>query len=356
MNEQLKQCAKAAFMLASAPFAFIESVAFADIQFKDIRLEINARSSGDVLFPPPVFDSMGFTMYGNDGQDSFLIENEAKDFLIGNEGQDSFLIENEAKDFLIGNEGQDTFLIENETKDFLIGGEGQDFLMMREDSTYSFLIENEVIESIADASGGHRKLRINFLFLFQNKAESIARPTRHSLEEKGLIKSRWLEKKGLIKSRWGDERPFVSFLIENEAKFVNPFQFKRLLDHIISHRKQDMIEEAREFLIRNKQLTLLALQNTLTTLLALQNTLTLVFSVAEINPISISGQIWTDKVEGKVEVRQLLLTTYTIACTCIRQSLKFIRGLRSTTKSNLSSTCSNTILGFFLTGSCCVQF
>jgi hypothetical protein len=90
--------------------------------------------------------------------------------------------------------------------------------------------------------------------------------------------------------------------------------------------------------------------------MALQNTLTLVFSVAEINPISISGQIWTDKVEGKVEVRQLLLTTYTIACTCIRQSLKFIRGLRSTTKSNLSSTCSNTILGFFLTGSCCVQF
>jgi hypothetical protein len=337
MNEQLKQCAKAAFMLASAPFAFIESVAFADIQFKDIRLEINARSSGDVLFPPPVFDSMGFTMYGNEGQDSFLIENEAKDFLIGNEGQD-------------------TFLIENETKDFLIGGEGQDFLMMREDSTYSFLIENEVIESIADASGGHRKLRINFLFL-----ESIALPVRHSLEEKGLIKSRWLEKKGLIKSRWGDERPFVSFLIENEAKFVNPFQFKRLLDHIISHRKQDMIEEAREFLIRNKkmnkeQLTLLAWQNTLTTLLALQNTLTLVFSVAEINPISISGQIWTDKVEGKVEVRQLLLTTYTIACTCIRQSLKFIRGLRSTTKSNLSSTCSNTILGFFLTGSCCVQF
>jgi hypothetical protein len=289
MNEQLKQCAKAAFMLASAPFAFIESVAFADIQFKDIRLEINARSSGDVLFPPPVFDSMGFTMYGNDGQDSFLIENEAKDFLIGNEGQDTFLIENEAKDFLIGNEGQDTFLIENEAKDFL---------MMREDSTYSFLIENEA---------------------------------------------------------------FVSFLIENEAKFVNPFQFKRLLDHIISHRKQDMIEEAREFLIRNKkmnkeQLTLLAWQNTLTTLLAWQNTLTLVFSVAEINPISISGQIWTDKVEGKVEVRQLLLTTYTIACTCIRQSLKFIRGLRSTTKSNLSSTCSNTILGFFLTGSCCVQF
>ena len=274
MNEQLKQCAKAAFMLASAPFAFTESVAFADIQFKDIRLEINARSSGDVLFPPPVFDSMGFTMYGNEGQDSFLIKNEAKDFLIGNEGQD-------------------TFLIENETKDFLIGGEGQDFLMMREDSTYSFLIENEA---------------------------------------------------------------FVSFLIENEAKFVNPFQFKRLLDHIISHRKQDMIEEAREFLIRNKQLTLLALQNTLTTLMALQNTLTLVFSVAEINPISISGQIWTDKVEGKVEVRQLLLTTYTIACTCIRQSLKFIRGLRSTTKSNLSSTCSNTILGFFLTGSCCVQF
>ena len=239
MNEQLKQCAKAAFMLASAPFAFIESVAFADIQFKDIRLEINARSSGDVLFPPPVFDSMGFTMYGNEGQDSFLIKNEAKDFLIGNEGQDTFLIENEAKDFL----------------------------MMREDSTYSFLIENEA---------------------------------------------------------------FVSFLIE--------------------------IEEAREFLIRNKQLTLLALQNTLTTLMALQNTLTLVFSVAEINPISISGQIWTDKVEGKVEVRQLLLTTYTIACTCIRQSLKFIRGLRSTTKSNLSSTCSNTILGFFLTGSCCVQF
>jgi len=284
MNEQLKQCAKAAFMLASAPFAFIESGAFADIQFKDIRLEINARSSGDVLFPPPVFDSMGFTMYGNDGQDSFLIENEAKDFLIGNEGQDTFLIENEAKDFLIGNEGQDTFLIENEAKDFL---------MMREDSTYSFLIENEA---------------------------------------------------------------FVSFLIENEAKFVNPFQFKRLLDHIISHRKQDMIEEAREFLIRNKQLTLLAWQNTLTTLLAWQNTLTLVFSVAEINPISISGQIWTDKVEGKVEVRQLLLTTYTIACTCIRQSLKFIRGLRSTTKSNLSSTCSNTILGFFLTGSCCVQF
>jgi hypothetical protein len=246
MNEQLKQCAKAAFMLASAPFAFTESVAFADIQFKDIRLEINARSSGDVLFPPPVFDSMGFTMYGNEGQDTFLIENEAKDFL-----------------------------------------------MMREDSTYSFLIENEA---------------------------------------------------------------FVSFLIENEAKFVNPFQFKRLLDHIISHRKQDMIEEAREFLIRNKQLTLLALQNTLTTLMALQNTLTLVFSVAEINPISISGQIWTDKVEGKVEVRQLLLTTYTIACTCIRQSLKFIRGLRSTTKSNLSSTCSNTTLGFFLTGSCCVQF
>jgi hypothetical protein len=284
MNEQLKQCAKAAFMLASAPFAFIESGAFADIQFKDIRLEINARSSGDVLFPPPVFDSMGFTMYGNEGQDSFLIKNEAKDFLIGNEGQDTFLIENEAKDFLIGNEGQDTFLIENEAKDFL---------MMREDSTYSFLIENEA---------------------------------------------------------------FVSFLIENEAKFVNPFQFKRLLDHIISHRKQDMIEEAREFLIRNKQLTLLALQNTLTTLMALQNTLTLVFSVAEINPISISGQIWTDKVEGKVEVRQLLLTTYTIACTCIRQSLKFIRGLRSTTKSNLSSTCSNTILGFFLTGSCCVQF
>jgi hypothetical protein len=284
MNEQLKQCAKAAFMLASAPFAFTESVAFADIQFKDIRLEINARSSGDVLFPPPVFDSMGFTMYGNEGQDSFLIKNEAKDFLIGNEGQDTFLIENEAKDFLIGNEGQDTFLIENEAKDFL---------MMREDSTYSFLIENEA---------------------------------------------------------------FVSFLIENEAKFVNPFQFKRLLDHIISHRKQDMIEEAREFLIRNKQLTLLALQNTLTTLMALQNTLTLVFSVAEINPISISGQIWTDKVEGKVEVRQLLLTTYTIACTCIRQSLKFIRGLRSTTKSNLSSTCSNTILGFFLTGSCCVQF
>ena len=284
MNEQLKQCAKAAFMLASAPFAFIESVAFADIQFKDIRLETNARSSGDVLFPPPVFDSMGFTMYGNEGQDSFLIKNEAKDFLIGNEGQDTFLIENEAKDFLIGNEGQDTFLIENEAKDFL---------MMREDSTYSFLIENEA---------------------------------------------------------------FVSFLIENEAKFVNPFQFKRLLDHIISHRKQDMIEEAREFLIRNKQLTLLAWQNTLTTLLAWQNTLTLVFSVAEINPISISGQIWTDKVEGKVEVRQLLLTTYTIACTCIRQSLKFIRGLRSTTKSNLSSTCSNTILGFFLTGSCCVQF
>ena len=250
MNEQLKQCAKAAFMLASAPFAFIESVAFADIQFKDIRLEINARSSGDVLFPPPVFDSMGFTMYGNEGQDTFLIENEAKDFL-----------------------------------------------MMREDSTYSFLIENEA---------------------------------------------------------------FVSFLIENEAKFVNPFQFKRLLDHIISHRKQDMIEEAREFLIRNKQLTLLALQNTLTTLMALQNTLNLVFSVAYtgINPISISGQIWTDKVEGKkgVEVRQLLLTNYTIACTCIRQSLKFIRGLRSTTKSNLSSTCSNTILGFFLTGSCCVQF
>ncbi|MCA2652869.1 calcium-binding protein [Microcystis sp. M061S2] len=284
MNEQLKQCAKAAFMLASAPFAFIESVAFADIQFKDIRLEINARSSGDVLFPPPVFDSMGFTMYGNEGQDSFLIKNEAKDFLIGNEGQDTFLIENEAKDFLIGNEGQDTFLIENEAKDFL---------MMREDSTYSFLIENEA---------------------------------------------------------------FVSFLIENEAKFVNPFQFKRLLDHIISHRKQDMIEEAREFLIRNKQLTLLALQNAWTTLMAFQNTLTLVFSVAEINPISISGQIWTDKVEGKVEERQLLLTTYTIACTCIRQSLKFIRGLRSTTKSNLSSTCSNTILGFFLTGSCCVQF
>jgi hypothetical protein len=309
MNEQLKQCAKAAFMLASAPFAFIESVAFADIQFKDIRLEINARSSGDVLFPTPVFDSMGFTMYGNEGQDSFLIKNEAKDFLIGNEGQDTFLIENEAKDFLIGNEGQDTFLIENEAKDFLmmledstysfltytflIENEAKDFLMMREDSTYSFLIENEA---------------------------------------------------------------FVSFLIENEAKFVNPFQFKRLLDHIISHRKQDMIEEAREFLIRNKQLTLLALQNTLTTLMALQNTLTLVFSVAEINPISISGQIWTDKVEGKVEVRQLLLTTYTIACTCIRQSLKFIRGLRSTTKSNLSSTCSNTILGFFLTGSCCVQF
>ena len=275
MNEQLKQCAKAAFMLASAPFAFIESVAFADIQFKDIRLEINARSSGDVLFPPPVFDSMGFTMYGNEGQDSFLIKNEAKDFLIGNEGQDTFLIENEAKDFL----------------------------MMREDSTYSFL---------------------TYSFLIENEA-------------------------------------FVSFLIENEAKFVNPFQFKRLLDHIISHRKQDMIEEAREFLIRNKkmnkeQLTLLAWQNTLTTLLAWQNTLTLVFSVAEINPISISGQIWTDKVEGKVEVRQLLLTTYTIACTCIRQSLKFIRGLRSTTKSNLSSTCSNTILGFFLTGSCCVQF
>jgi hypothetical protein len=289
MNEQLKQCAKAAFMLASAPFAFIESVAFADIQFKDIRLEINARSSGDVLFPPPVFDSMGFTMYGNEGQDSFLIKNEAKDFLIGNEGQDTFLIENEAKDFLIGNEGQDTFLIENEAKDFL---------MMREDSTYSFL---------------------TYSFLIENEA-------------------------------------FVSFLIENEAKFVNPFQFKRLLDHIISHRKQDMIEEAREFLIRNKQLTLLALQNTLTTLMALQNTLTLVFSVAEINPISISGQIWTDKVEGKVEVRQLLLTTYTIACTCIRQSLKFIRGLRSTTKSNLSSTCSNTTLGFFLTGSCCVQF
>jgi hypothetical protein len=270
MNEQLKQCAKAAFMLASAPFAFIESGAFADIQFKDIRLEINARSSGDVLFPPPVFDSMGFTMYGNEGQDSFLIKNEAKDFLIGNEGQDTFLIENEAKDFL----------------------------MMREDSTYSFL---------------------TYSFLIENEA-------------------------------------FVSFLIENEAKFVNPFQFKRLLDHIISHRKQDMIEEAREFLIRNKQLTLLALQNTLTTLMALQNTLTLVFSVAEINPISISGQIWTDKVEGKVEVRQLLLTTYTIACTCIRQSLKFIRGLRSTTKSNLSSTCSNTTLGFFLTGSCCVQF
>jgi hypothetical protein len=184
------------------------------------------------------------------------------------------------------------------TYSFLIENEAKDFLMMREDSTYSFL---------------------TYSFLIENEA-------------------------------------FVSFLIENEAKFVNPFQFKRLLDHIISHRKQDMIEEAREFLIRNKQLTLLALQNTLTTLMALQNTLTLVFSVAEINPISISGQIWTDKVEGKVEVRQLLLTTYTIACTCIRQSLKFIRGLRSTTKSNLSSTCSNTTLGFFLTGSCCVQF
>ena len=201
---------------------------------------------------------------------------------------------------MIGNEGQDTFLIENEAKDFL---------MMREDSTYSFLTYSFLIENEAFVS-----------FLIENEAK------------------------------------FVSFLIENEAKFVNPFQFKRLLDHIISHRKQDMIEEAREFLIRNKQLTLLALQNTLTTLMALQNTLTLVFSVAEINPISISGQIWTDKVEGKVEVRQLLLTTYTIACTCIRQSLKFIRGLRSTTKSNLSSTCSNTTLGFFLTGSCCVQF
>jgi hypothetical protein len=295
MNEQLKQCAKAAFMLASAPFAFIESGAFADIQFKDIRLEINARSSGDVLFPPPVFDSMGFTMYGNEGQDTFLIENEAKDFLIGNEGQDTFLIENEAKDFLMMLEDSTYSFL---TYTFLIENEAKDFLMMREDSTYSFL---------------------TYSFLIENEA-------------------------------------FVSFLIENEAKFVNPFQFKRLLDHIISHRKQDMIEEAREFLIRNKQLTLLALQNTLTTLMALQNTLTLVFSVAEINPISISGQIWTDKVEGKVEVRQLLLTTYTIACTCIRQSLKFIRGLRSTTKSNLSSTCSNTILGFFLTGSCCVQF
>jgi hypothetical protein len=298
MNEQLKQCAKAAFMLASAPFAFIESVAFADIQFKDIRLEINARSSGDVLFPPPVFDSMGFTMYGNEGQDTFLIENEAKDFLIGNEGQDTFLIENEAKDFLMMLEDS-TYSFLTYSYSFLIeNNEAKDFLMMREDSTYSFL---------------------TYSFLIENEA-------------------------------------FVSFLIENEAKFVNPFQFKRLLDHIISHRKQDMIEEAREFLIRNKQLTLLALQNTLTTLMALQNTLTLVFSVAEINPISISGQIWTDKVEGKVEVRQLLLTTYTIACTCIRQSLKFIRGLRSTTKSNLSSTCSNTTLGFFLTGSCCVQF
>ena len=298
MNEQLKQCAKAAFMLASAPFAFTESVAFADIQFKDIRLEINARSSGDVLFPPPVFDSMGFTMYGNEGQDSFLIKNEAKDFLIGNEGQDTFLIENEAKDFLMMLEDS-TYSFLTYSYSFLIeNNEAKDFLMMREDSTYSFL---------------------TYSFLIENEA-------------------------------------FVSFLIENEAKFVNPFQFKRLLDHIISHRKQDMIEEAREFLIRNKQLTLLALQNTLTTLMALQNTLTLVFSVAEINPISISGQIWTDKVEGKVEVRQLLLTTYTIACTCIRQSLKFIRGLRSTTKSNLSSTCSNTILGFFLTGSCCVQF
>ena len=298
MNEQLKQCAKAAFMLASAPFAFIESGAFADIQFKDIRLEINARSSGDVLFPPPVFDSMGFTMYGNEGQDSFLIKNEAKDFLIGNEGQDTFLIENEAKDFLMMLEDS-TYSFLTYSYSFLIeNNEAKDFLMMREDSTYSFL---------------------TYSFLIENEA-------------------------------------FVSFLIENEAKFVNPFQFKRLLDHIISHRKQDMIEEAREFLIRNKQLTLLALQNTLTTLMALQNTLTLVFSVAEINPISISGQIWTDKVEGKVEVRQLLLTTYTIACTCIRQSLKFIRGLRSTTKSNLSSTCSNTTLGFFLTGSCCVQF
>jgi hypothetical protein len=317
MNEQLKQCAKAAFMLASAPFAFIESGAFADIQFKDIRLEINARSSGDVLFPPPVFDSMGFTMYGNEGQDSFLIKNEAKDFLIGNEGQDTFLIENEAKDFLIGNEGQDTFLIENEAKDFL---------MMREDSTYSFLT-------------------YSYSFLIENNEAKDFLMMREDSTYSFLTYSFLIENEA-----------FVSFLIENEAKFVNPFQFKRLLDHIISHRKQDMIEEAREFLIRNKQLTLLALQNTLTTLMALQNTLTLVFSVAEINPISISGQIWTDKVEGKVEVRQLLLTTYTIACTCIRQSLKFIRGLRSTTKSNLSSTCSNTTLGFFLTGSCCVQF
>jgi len=43
----------------------------------------------------------------------------------------------------------------------------------------------QIIESIADASGGHRKLRIGSLY-----------PTLHSLEEKGLIKS-----------RWGDERP-----------------------------------------------------------------------------------------------------------------------------------------------------
>ena len=90
------------------------------LEFNDIKPwpEINARSSGDVLSPSPVFDSTGFTIYGNEGQDSFTYKlplvNTLRDTIYGNEGQDTFTHKPPAastlQDTTYGNEGQNTLV------------------------------------------------------------------------------------------------------------------------------------------------------------------------------------------------------------------------------------------------------
>jgi hypothetical protein len=90
------------------------------LEFNDIKPwpETNARSSGDVLFPSPVFDSTGFTIYGNEGQDTFTYKlplvNTLRDTIYGNEGQDTFTHKPPAastlQDTTYGNEGQNTLV------------------------------------------------------------------------------------------------------------------------------------------------------------------------------------------------------------------------------------------------------
>ena len=94
--------------------------------------EISAWSSGDVLSPSPVFDSAGFAVCGNEGQDTFTCKlplvNTLRDNIYGNEGQDTFTHKPPAastlQDTTYGNEGQNTLVAiweSSETKS--MGGE-----------------------------------------------------------------------------------------------------------------------------------------------------------------------------------------------------------------------------------------
>jgi hypothetical protein len=113
--------AVAANTLAVAPGAAARVDFLMDsLEFNDIKPwpEINARSSGDVLSPSPVFDSTGFTIYGNEGQDTFTYKlplvNTLRDTIYGNEGQDTFTHKPPAastlQDTTYGNEGQNTLV------------------------------------------------------------------------------------------------------------------------------------------------------------------------------------------------------------------------------------------------------